>query len=329
MSAVIFRPSARAASIFAIAWSIFGPVARAGRLEVIDLGGDLRLAADADQLVHCLEQAVALAAQVGDVLAADTARATLHSSISSSVRGVERRRVDERRADAERARLHLLAHERPHLVELLPAWASCPRGRSRARGWSSRRRTRPRSARCRAAPATPGTRHSVVQVMSYLMSPICFDRALLHRVVERAHRAAFAEDLRRHALPDFALGAAVGDQRVRRPRQHVDEARCDRQAGRHRRPWFAGVPFERRRSRRCGRRGSRRRRGGRAAGAVVYGSVADDDVELLDIPLPGGARQNGDGQREHGSEGGGTHGRHYSDGGNDSDGGNGKWKRGE
>ena len=37
------------------------------------------------------------------------------------------------------------------------------------------------------------------------------DRALLHVRRERAHRAAFAEDLRRDALADLALRAAVDD----------------------------------------------------------------------------------------------------------------------
>ena len=56
------------------------------------------------------------------------------------------------------------------------------------------------------------------------------DHPLLHRVVQRAHRAAFAEDLRGHALTDLALRAAVDEQRLGRPRQHVDEARRDREA---------------------------------------------------------------------------------------------------
>ena len=46
------------------------PVRLAGGLEVVDLGRDLRLAADADQLVDRFEQAVPLAAHVRDVLAA-------------------------------------------------------------------------------------------------------------------------------------------------------------------------------------------------------------------------------------------------------------------
>ncbi len=79
---------------------------------------------------------------------------------------------------------------------------------------------------------------SVVQVMSYLMSPHLLDQACLHAVVERAHRAALAEDLERDALADVALRASVHEQRLGRPREHVDEAgrhrqvrRVDRHAG--------------------------------------------------------------------------------------------------
>ena len=54
--------------------------------------------------------------------------------------------------------------------------------------------------------------------------------ALFHPVVERAHRPAFAHDLGGDALPNFALGTAVLDQRFGRPGEHVDEPRRDRQA---------------------------------------------------------------------------------------------------
>ena len=57
---------------------------------------------------------------------------------------------------------------------------------------------------------------------------LLLDHPPLHRVVERPHRAALAEDLRGHALPDLALRAAVDEQRLGRPRQHVDEARARR-----------------------------------------------------------------------------------------------------
>src|SRR4030095_7081393 len=53
---------------------------------------------------------------------------------------------------------------------------------------------------------------------------LIFAGPLLLLVVPWTHRPAFAEDLGRHALPDLALRACVGDQRVHRPGEHVDES---------------------------------------------------------------------------------------------------------
>ena len=50
----------------------------------------------------------------------------------------------------------------------------------------------------------------------------------LHAIVHRAHRLAFAHDLGRHALADFALRTAILDERFGRPGEHVDKARRDR-----------------------------------------------------------------------------------------------------
>ena len=50
------------------------------------------------------------------------------------------------------------------------------------------------------------------------------EQLLLHRRRERAHGEALAHDLQRHALAQLALSAAVDEQRLGRPRQHVDEA---------------------------------------------------------------------------------------------------------
>ena len=73
---------------------------------------------------------------------------------------------------------------------------------------------------------------SVVQAISYLMSPWCSTVVLLHRVVERTHRSTFAQHLERDALADVALAAAVVDQRLVGPTEHVDEAGSDGQARR-------------------------------------------------------------------------------------------------
>ena len=65
---------------------------------------------------------------------------------------------------------------------------------------------------------------------------VVFDVALLshhvlaHSIVHRAHRFAFAHDLRRHALPNFALRAAVLDQRLSGPGKHVDKPGRDRES---------------------------------------------------------------------------------------------------
>ena len=104
---------------------------------------------------------------------------------------------------------------------------------------------------------------SVVQVMSYLMSPICSIGALLHLGVSGPIELPSPKICVVTPCADLALRAPVGDQRVGRPRQHVDEARRDGEAG--------GVDDRRggclreiadRRDR--DRRGSRRRRGARA-----------------------------------------------------------------
>jgi len=46
-------------------------------------------------------------------------------------------------------------------------------------------------------------------------------------IVERAHRPALSEHLESHPLADIALRAAVDDERLRGPAQHVDEAGGD------------------------------------------------------------------------------------------------------
>ena len=67
--------------------------------------------------VDRFDQPIALAADVRDVLAA-VLRGHLAQLDQFLGARVERRRVDQRRADPERALFHLLTHERAHLVEL-------------------------------------------------------------------------------------------------------------------------------------------------------------------------------------------------------------------
>src|SRR5262249_57396848 len=75
------------------------------------------LGADADELVPRLEHRVRLAPHVRDVLAL-VLRGDL-AELDELLRGrVVARGIDEGRADPERARLHLLADEVAHRVEL-------------------------------------------------------------------------------------------------------------------------------------------------------------------------------------------------------------------
>jgi len=94
------------------------PVGRARSFQVVDLGANARAPRDVDQLVDGLEQAVALAAQVADVRAAEAPG--LLAQRDELVRpGVEGRGVDQGRADAQRALLHRRTHERAHAHEFL------------------------------------------------------------------------------------------------------------------------------------------------------------------------------------------------------------------
>ena len=146
--------------------------------------------------------------------------------------GIGRGRVDQRRADAHRAVLHRLA--RP-----ARACASSCAGV----GWTS---FSPSSCtRTVVAPtneATLGVMPLLLQIFEILgerrPADRIFDVALpLHRERfhvrrERAHRIAFAHDFESDALRRVAQPAAVGDQALGRPAQHVDEAGRDRFAGR-------------------------------------------------------------------------------------------------
>ena len=53
-----------------------------------------------------------------------------------------------------------------------------------------------------------------------MLEPIFFQ----HRALERRHGLAFTDDIQGHALAHFALGVAIGDQRLIAVRVHVDIA---------------------------------------------------------------------------------------------------------
>src|SRR5439155_1615162 len=61
--------------------------------------------------------------------------------------------------------------------------------------------------------------------------PLALDLIPSHRVGERTHRGSLAEDFERDALMHIARRAPVRDERRDRPREHVDEAGCDRETG--------------------------------------------------------------------------------------------------
>ena len=63
------------------------------------------------------------------------------------------------------------------------------------------------------------------------------DAVLLEdRAFQGCHRLAFADDVQRHTLTDFALGIAVGDQRLIAMGMHVDVTRGNHQTLRRDRP---------------------------------------------------------------------------------------------
>ena len=108
MSAVTSMPSARALSSMPSRRSAWPHEAVHGELDVRDLHRDLRLAADAQDLVDRLPEVAVLAADVADVAAA-VAAATFARSTTSGARGVDAGVVLEAGGEAERARLHARA----------------------------------------------------------------------------------------------------------------------------------------------------------------------------------------------------------------------------
>ncbi len=172
--------------------------------------------------------------------------------------GVGRRGVDQRRADAHRAFLHRLPDERAHARELrrgridvlFAKLVHADGGRP-----DERREVRSDALALHIVEilAEGGPADRIFDVALPL------DRALLHLRRPRAHRIAFAHHLERDALHGVAEAAAVGDQALVGPAEHVDEAGRDRLAGRHRRSALPGPGHAGRHRRSC-RPGARRRR---------------------------------------------------------------------
>ena len=118
MLAVIFSPALRAVFDLRQHRVHFSPVRLAGRLDVINLGRDSSLPADPQQLVDRFEQLVPFAPHVRDVFAL-IFRGDFAELDQLLGLGVKRRRINQRRADPERARFHFLADQLAHLLELL------------------------------------------------------------------------------------------------------------------------------------------------------------------------------------------------------------------
>jgi hypothetical protein len=198
------------------------PVLLAGRLEVIDFRGDARPAGDRDQLIDRLQHVCAFIAHVRDVHAVVLGGRLRQRNQLGSV-GEQAWRVHQRRGDAHSPFAHGFADQLAHLLQFP--------GRRRAvlvanDIFARRRRADERSDVRRNAPP-----HEVIEIFPERRPldvvanvRLAVDQLLLHRTVQRPHRVAFAHHLEGYALPDIALRAAVVDQRLIRPGQHVDEA---------------------------------------------------------------------------------------------------------
>jgi hypothetical protein len=249
------------------------PVRAARDLEVVDLPADARAAHDREELVQRLEQRVALAPEVSDVHPGRLCERDQLVRLR-----VERRCVDQRGSEADSAFAHRFGDELLHAREL-------------------RLRRRPISGaelvlahRCGPDERRNVRRHAAaLEVLEVLAEGRPLDGMaeqrlrldlLLHRVGERAHREALAHHLERYALADIALRAAVLEQRLRRPAEHVDEPRRDGEAGRVKLvvPAPVGEIAE------CGDRVAADREvgfDGCSAAAVVDGAPANDEISRM------------------------------------------------
>ena len=224
----------------AIASSIFGQFARPRGLQVVDLGRRARAARDLDRLVDRLEQVRAFAAHVRHV---DAAAAAPRSRRARRARR-SRRRCPARRSARSRRRARpppSPAHDVLHRRELFRRRIHVLRRRADSCARSPRRRARRRSSRRPCVSSVSRYSPSVVHSTGYLRSPCCATSSSFIARRERAHRIALAHHLERHALAQLALAAAVDQQRLVRPGQHVDEAGRDG-AARSRRSRACALP---------------------------------------------------------------------------------------
>ena len=197
--------------------------------EMVKLGTYFSFTGYANEFVRRFQQAVALAANVRDVQAVVFSRylAQRNQFIGP---GVEGGRVNKRGADAEGALFHRLAHKLLHALQFFR--------RRRAIGITDFVHTHGRRAHERCDIAGDAAPDEVIEIFTE-RSPgdIEFDVSLLlahllfHLLIERPHRFALAENLEGDALANVTLRAAIFDERLGGPAQHIDEARRDGQAG--------------------------------------------------------------------------------------------------
>ena len=214
---------------------------------------------------------------------------------------VERvRRVDERGADPERPRLHLAPHELAHGVELGrggPTVVEADHVLADRAGADERGDVRGDPAPLQEAQVIGERRPRDVEPEVPLHRPA----AELHGLAPGAVGLALPEDLGRHALADVALRAGVGEEVVRGPREHVDEAGGDGEAGRvdHRAASGAGEIADR-----LDAVAAQAEVGPawRAARAVVDGAALDQHVERGRLQR----RRREGGQKEAGGDRGGS-----------------------
>ncbi len=204
------------------------PVRAPRRLQVIDLRARVRGPRDRDRLVDRLKIAIALRSHMRDVAAAEFRRRLRQRDQLIRFR-IKGGRVNQRRADAERALAHRFAHEVLHareFVRLRRAVFIAEFVNAHRRRADEGRDIRRHAARFKVVEIIAKARPRNVEP----------DVALLlqalgaHGVGQGAHRPALAEDFKRHALKEVALAAPVLDQRFGRPAQYIDEPRRDRPA---------------------------------------------------------------------------------------------------
>jgi hypothetical protein len=202
MSDAMLTPRARASSISAGLTNQFPPTRRVRRFEMEDLYVDTGSLADLDGFANGFEQFAALIAHVAGVNAViASGHLRQFDQFLRALKG--RRRIDQRRGDAQAACFHCLLDMRFHLLEL--------RGGGRCGAVSDDFDARLRGTVVRA------------EVHGY---------SLLRERVEVGGQgggadrsAALASDCRGDALAQFVFGQAIAQQRFARLIHHIDPSR--------------------------------------------------------------------------------------------------------